>query len=225
MKQTVQVQDFPEQELETLEIRLSHMNAIGKLKDELSRKQSERDMIRKKYLEMHIKEASNELNELEKPDKIGYNPYPSRPNVVQPQPDVADNLSEFTDATKVTDNKEEQKAALKEECKANEGSGTTNDIFEDVSTGFSVNSKPFKPTYSQAQQLRLPTDESLMSGKKKRNPVTKQPESTLPSLLEEDVSSITTGKQTSKSHELPKLEKMIEEPVEGILDFAEMTSL
>ena len=134
-----------------------------------------REMIRKKYLEMRIMEAGSELKELEKPENIGYNPYPSRPNVVQPQPDVLDNQSEFTVATKVTDFREEEKAALKEERKANEGLGTSNDIDEDVSNGFSVDSKPFvfNPTYSPAQQLRLPTDESLMGGKKIRNPRTK----------------------------------------------------
>ena len=100
--------------------------------------------------------AGNELKELEKPENIGHNPYPSRPNVVQPQPAVVDNQypeMRFTVATNVTDNKEEQKAAMKEERKATEGLGTRNDIFDDVSTGFSVNSKPFvfKPTYSQAQ--------------------------------------------------------------------------
>ena len=40
-------------------------------------------MIRKKYLEMRIAEANHELQELVA--KIGYNPYSSRSNVVQPQ--------------------------------------------------------------------------------------------------------------------------------------------
>ena len=73
----------------------------------------------------------------------------------QAQPAVEDNLSvaartEFTVSTNVTDNREEEKAALKEERKANEG--PANDIFEDVSTGFNVNSKPFvfKPANGQA---------------------------------------------------------------------------
>ena len=60
------------------------MKIIEKLKDELNKKQTERDMMRKKYLEKHIAEAGKELKELEKPENIGYNPYPSRPNVVQP---------------------------------------------------------------------------------------------------------------------------------------------
>ena len=91
-------------------------------------------MIRKKYLESRIAEAGHELQELEV--KIGYNPYPSRPNVVQPQEQPAMDIqsvaarSEFTDATKVTYNREEEKAALKDLRKANEGTGTINDIDE-----------------------------------------------------------------------------------------------
>jgi hypothetical protein len=123
-------------------------------------------MIRKKYLESRIAEAGHELQELEV--KIGYNPYPSRPNVVQPQEQPAMDIqsvaarSEFTDATKVTDNREEEKAALKDERKANEGTGTNNDIDESFSTGFSTNSKPFifNPTYNIAQDA-LSINQSL----------------------------------------------------------------
>ena len=138
-------------------------------------------MIRKKYLEMRIKEAGDELKELEA--KIGYNPYPSRPNVVLPQQPAMDTMSvaarsEFTDATKVTDNTEDEKAASKEERKANEGQVTSNDIDDCPSTGFSTNSKPFiyNPNYGQE------IDDGLMGGKKKRGPATKQPESTFPPL-------------------------------------------
>ena len=58
------MQAFPEQELETLSVRVSHMNSIDKLKDQLNKKQLERDGIRKKYLEVRIEEAGNELQEL-----------------------------------------------------------------------------------------------------------------------------------------------------------------
>ena len=77
--------------------------------------------------------------------KIGYNPYPSRPNVVQSQQPAMDNLSvaaksEFTDATKITDNREEEKAASKEERKANEGQRHSSDIDDSFFTGFSTTS-------------------------------------------------------------------------------------
>ena len=79
--------------------------------------------------------------------------------MVQPQEQPAMDIlsvaarSEFTDATKVTDNREEEKAALKNERKANEGTGTSNEIDESFSTGFSTNSKPFifNPKYNIAQ--------------------------------------------------------------------------
>ena len=155
MKQTAQVPDFPEQELETLEVRVSQMNKIGKLKDQLIRKLDERDVIRKQYLEKNIAEAGLELKNLER--QIGYNPFPSRPNVVLPQQPAMDTQSvaagsEFTQATAVTDDKEEEKAASKEERKANEGPGTSNNIDDSFSTGFSNNSKPFvfNPNYNQA---------------------------------------------------------------------------
>ena len=85
------------------------MNTIGKLKDQLNRKHAERDVVRKKYLEMRIEEAGNELKNLEA--KISCNPFPSRPNVlVQPPVEIIDDnysiagKTEFSDATKVTDN-------------------------------------------------------------------------------------------------------------------------
>ena len=141
------------------------MNTIGKLKDQLNNKHSERDVIRKKYLKMRIAEAGHELKELEK--MIGYNPCPNRSNVVLPQQPAMDTLSmaarsEFTDATKFTDNREEEKAALKDERKANEGTGTSNEIDESFSTGFSTNSKPFifNPKYNIAQDA-LSINQSL----------------------------------------------------------------
>ena len=65
-------------------------------------------MIRKQYLEKRIAEAGLVLKNLER--EIGYNPFPSRPNVVLPQQPAMDTQSvaagsEFTQATAVTDNK------------------------------------------------------------------------------------------------------------------------
>ena len=124
-------------------------------------------MIRRQYLEKRIAEAGLELKNLEK--QIGYNPCPSRPNVVLPQQPAMDTQSvaagsEFTQATAVTDNKEEER-------KANEGPGTSNNIDDSFSTGFSTNSKPFvfNPNYNQAQQPLLP---GTIDGKSKRSPLT-----------------------------------------------------
>ena len=59
--------------------------------------------------------------------------------MVQPQQPAMDNVSvaaksEFTNATKITDNKEEEKAASKEERKANDGQSTSNDNDDSFST-------------------------------------------------------------------------------------------
>ena len=141
-------------------------------------------MIRKHYLEKRIAEAGLELKNLER--EIGYNPFPSRPNVVLPQQPAMDTQSvaagsEFTQATAVTDDKEEEKAASKEERKANEGPGTSNNIDNSFSTGFSTNSKPFvfNPNYNQAQQPLLP---GTIDGKSKRSPLTMPAESIVPPL-------------------------------------------
>ena len=67
------------------------MNTIEKPKNQLIRKLDERDVIRKNYLEMRIAEAGLELKNLEK--QIGYNPYPSRPNVFLPQQPAMDTQS------------------------------------------------------------------------------------------------------------------------------------
>ena len=65
--------------------------------------------------------------------------------MVQSQQPAMDNLSvaaksEFTDATEITDNREEEKAASKEERKANEGQRHSSDIDDSFFTGFSTTS-------------------------------------------------------------------------------------
>ena len=159
----MKVQASLEQENETLRDRISQMKTIEKLNDQLIKNLSERDLIRKKYLEMHIKEAGNGLKKLEA--EIGYNPFRGRPNDFQLQQvsTLAKQhlsslvASESTDTT----NREEEK----EERKANEGPFT-------CTPGFNVNSKPFisKPMNGQAQQSLLPIDEGFIDCKKKRNP-------------------------------------------------------